>query len=248
MSSSRQVVVVTGAGGMGQAIVRRIGSGCAVVLADFHDANPPVPRTLRGDGFDVHPVRRMSRKPTTSPRLRTSRPNSARCGASRTRPGCRPCRRLPRRSSRSTSSAPPHARRVRAARATRNRRGVHREHGGVVRDPARRDVAAARDDTHCRAAHARGARSERARRGDGLCRRETRVQVRVEAAALGWGRRGGRVVSLSPGIIATPQGNEERRCERRRHACDDRHVRARPARHSGRIAATVDSCEPGRRR
>ena len=35
------------------------------------------------------------------------------------------------------------------------------------------------------------------------------VQVRVEAAALAWGRRGGRVVSLSPGIIATPQGNEE---------------------------------------
>jgi NAD(P)-dependent dehydrogenase (short-subunit alcohol dehydrogenase family) len=35
------------------------------------------------------------------------------------------------------------------------------------------------------------------------------VQVRVEAAARAWGRRGGRVVSLSPGIIATPQGNEE---------------------------------------
>ena len=35
------------------------------------------------------------------------------------------------------------------------------------------------------------------------------VQVRVEAAAFAWGRRGGRVVSLSPGIIATPQGNEE---------------------------------------
>src|SRR5262249_41677785 len=34
-------------------------------------------------------------------------------------------------------------------------------------------------------------------------------QVRVEAASVVWGRRGGRVVSLSPGIIATPMGNAE---------------------------------------
>ena len=33
--------------------------------------------------------------------------------------------------------------------------------------------------------------------------------MRVEAAARAWGRRGGRVVSISPGIIATPQGVEE---------------------------------------
>jgi NAD(P)-dependent dehydrogenase (short-subunit alcohol dehydrogenase family) len=34
-------------------------------------------------------------------------------------------------------------------------------------------------------------------------------QVRVEAASVPWGRRGGRVVSLSPGIIATPMGDAE---------------------------------------
>jgi NAD(P)-dependent dehydrogenase (short-subunit alcohol dehydrogenase family) len=34
-------------------------------------------------------------------------------------------------------------------------------------------------------------------------------QVRVEAAARAWGRRGGRVVSISPGIIATPMGHAE---------------------------------------
>jgi NAD(P)-dependent dehydrogenase (short-subunit alcohol dehydrogenase family) len=33
--------------------------------------------------------------------------------------------------------------------------------------------------------------------------------ARIEAAALVWGRRGGRVVSISPGIIATPMGHEE---------------------------------------
>jgi len=34
-------------------------------------------------------------------------------------------------------------------------------------------------------------------------------QVRVEAASVPWGRRGGRVVSLSPGIIATPMGDAD---------------------------------------
>ncbi len=34
-------------------------------------------------------------------------------------------------------------------------------------------------------------------------------QVRVEAASVAWGRRGGRVVSISPGIIATSMGQAE---------------------------------------
>lgn len=34
-------------------------------------------------------------------------------------------------------------------------------------------------------------------------------QARVEAASIAWGRRGGRVVSLSPGVIATPMGRAE---------------------------------------
>jgi NAD(P)-dependent dehydrogenase (short-subunit alcohol dehydrogenase family) len=34
-------------------------------------------------------------------------------------------------------------------------------------------------------------------------------QARVEAASIEWGRRGGRVVSISPGVIATPMGRAE---------------------------------------
>jgi NAD(P)-dependent dehydrogenase (short-subunit alcohol dehydrogenase family) len=34
-------------------------------------------------------------------------------------------------------------------------------------------------------------------------------QARVEAASVAWGRKGGRVVSLSPGVIATPMGHAE---------------------------------------
>jgi NAD(P)-dependent dehydrogenase (short-subunit alcohol dehydrogenase family) len=34
-------------------------------------------------------------------------------------------------------------------------------------------------------------------------------QARVEAASIRWGRRGGRVVSVSPGVVATPMGHAE---------------------------------------
>jgi NAD(P)-dependent dehydrogenase (short-subunit alcohol dehydrogenase family) len=34
-------------------------------------------------------------------------------------------------------------------------------------------------------------------------------QLRVQAASLAWGARGGRVVSLSPGVISTPMGRDE---------------------------------------
>jgi NAD(P)-dependent dehydrogenase (short-subunit alcohol dehydrogenase family) len=34
-------------------------------------------------------------------------------------------------------------------------------------------------------------------------------QLRVEQAAVTWGQRGGRVVSISPGIISTPMGRQE---------------------------------------
>jgi NAD(P)-dependent dehydrogenase (short-subunit alcohol dehydrogenase family) len=41
----------------------------------------------------------------------------------------------------------------------------------------------------------------------GLAKRAN--QARVEAASVRWGRRGGRVVSISPGVIATPMGQAE---------------------------------------
>ncbi len=34
-------------------------------------------------------------------------------------------------------------------------------------------------------------------------------QLRIQAASLSWGRRGGRVVSVSPGVISTPMGRDE---------------------------------------
>ncbi|MFF2493531.1 SDR family oxidoreductase [Agromyces sp. NPDC058064] len=52
---SKDVAVVIGVGGMGQAIARRIGSGRIVVLADFNRATlDQVADELRGAGHEVH--------------------------------------------------------------------------------------------------------------------------------------------------------------------------------------------------
>jgi NAD(P)-dependent dehydrogenase (short-subunit alcohol dehydrogenase family) len=54
MGSSRGVIVVTGAGGMGSAIARRIGAGSTVVLADFNELLLEVEtRSLVAIGYDV---------------------------------------------------------------------------------------------------------------------------------------------------------------------------------------------------
>ncbi|MDT7784634.1 MAG: hypothetical protein QOF58_3053, partial [Pseudonocardiales bacterium] len=49
-----QVLVVIGAGGMGQAIARRLGAGKVVLLADFNETTlHTAAETLRGDGHNV---------------------------------------------------------------------------------------------------------------------------------------------------------------------------------------------------
>jgi NAD(P)-dependent dehydrogenase (short-subunit alcohol dehydrogenase family) len=50
----RDVLVVIGAGGMGQAIARRLGSGKTVLLADYNDETlQAVAASLTGDGYQV---------------------------------------------------------------------------------------------------------------------------------------------------------------------------------------------------
>jgi NAD(P)-dependent dehydrogenase (short-subunit alcohol dehydrogenase family) len=50
----RQVLVVIGAGGMGRAIARRLGSGKALLLADFNETTlKSAADALRGEGHDV---------------------------------------------------------------------------------------------------------------------------------------------------------------------------------------------------
>jgi NAD(P)-dependent dehydrogenase (short-subunit alcohol dehydrogenase family) len=54
VSSDRSVIVVTGAGGMGSAVARRIGSGRSVMLADaYAQVLDLAVDQLRGEGYDV---------------------------------------------------------------------------------------------------------------------------------------------------------------------------------------------------
>jgi NAD(P)-dependent dehydrogenase (short-subunit alcohol dehydrogenase family) len=55
--SSKRVVVVTGVGGMGSAVARRVGTGSMLVLADFDQATlDREAAELSGSGYDVVPV------------------------------------------------------------------------------------------------------------------------------------------------------------------------------------------------
>ncbi len=45
--------------------------------------------------------------------------------------------------------------------------------------------------------------------GTSYCMAKRANHLRVERAAAAWGKRGGRVVSISPGIISTPMGRQE---------------------------------------
>jgi len=52
---AREVVVITGAGGMGVAIARRLGPGRRVLLADYSETVlQQAVKQLEGEGFDVH--------------------------------------------------------------------------------------------------------------------------------------------------------------------------------------------------
>ena len=90
---------------------------------------------------------------------------------------------------------------------------------GTMTAARRIDAAAARDDTDRRAAPLAVLDPAAMVPGIAYGVAKRANHVRVEAAAIAWGRRGGRVVSISPGIIATPMGQEELvRAVRRRHA------------------------------
>ena len=206
-----EVVIVTGAGGMGRAIVRRIGSGRSVVLADFDEANlASSAEVLRADGHHVHPVRTD---------VSSANDVAALAGVAA---GLGPIHCVAHTAGLSPAQAT--AAQIVAVDLVGTARildafEAHVQPGTVAVCIASMAATFATlpdetlqllattptDELHTLAALDpstldAGMAYVVAKRG---------VQVRVEAAALAWGRRGGRVVSLSPGIIATPQGNEE---------------------------------------
>jgi NAD(P)-dependent dehydrogenase (short-subunit alcohol dehydrogenase family) len=205
------VVVVTGAGGMGQAVVRRLGSGRPVVLADFDAAHlASVAETLTRDGYSVHPVQTDVSAPDDVAALAATAAGLGPISCVVHTAGLSPTQATAAQiiavdfvgTARMLDAFEPHVRPGTVAVCIASMAAMFATLSTeteqlLATTPTDELLSLAALDTNTLDA---GMAYVVAKRG---------VQVRVEAAARAWGRRGGRVVSLSPGIIATPQGNEE---------------------------------------
>ena len=205
------VVVVTGAGGMGEAVVRRIGSGCSVVLADVGAA--PLARVadaLTSDGYTVHPVRTDITAPAEVTALAGAAADLGPIRCVVHTAGVSPVQATSRQivdvdvigTARVLDAFEAHVRPGTVAVCIASMAGTMTQldaetlqllaatptdelHALAVLDPATMEPGIAY----------------------GVAKRAN--HVRVEAASIAWGRRGGRVVSISPGVIATPMGQQE---------------------------------------
>ena len=206
-----EVVVVTGAGGMGEAVARRLAPGRTLVLADASDARVnELGERLSNAG---HRVRALRVDVSSADDVTTLAGTAAALGAIRAvvhTAGVSRVQATPAQivavdvigTARVLGAFEPHVETGTVAVCIASMAGTmtpldaetlallattptDRLSTLAVLDPATLDVASAY----------------------GVAKRAN--QARVEAASVAWGRHGGRVVSLSPGIIATPMGRAE---------------------------------------
>ena len=205
------VLVVTGTGGMGRAIARRLGTGRTLVVADMsEDQLSEASASLSADGFDVHPVRVdvSSQRDVAALATTAAGLGPLRCVVHTA--GVSPVQATPQQivdvdvigtalvldafeplvgagtvavciaSMAGTMTAlPPEEMRLLAVTPTDRLAAL------PVLDPAKMNSGAAY----------------------GIAKRAN--HARVQAASVIWGRKGGRVLSVSPGIISTPMGQAE---------------------------------------
>jgi NAD(P)-dependent dehydrogenase (short-subunit alcohol dehydrogenase family) len=208
---TREVLVVTGAGGMGEAIARRLGAGRAVLLADFSATQlAGAAERIAAAGHDVHA---MPTDVSSAPAVAALAGRAAELGAVRAvvhTAGVSPVQATPDAivavdvigTARVLDAFEPHVQPGTVAVCIASMAGTMTAldddtlrllattptgelHALPVLDPATMDPGTAY----------------------GLAKRAN--QARVQAASITWGRRGGRVMSLSPGVIATPMGHAE---------------------------------------
>ena len=207
----REVVVVTGIGGMGIAIARRLGAGRTLVLADYaEEALDGVAKELRGEGHDVHPARTDVSDIESVRALVATADSLGRFRAIAHTAGVSPVQASTERivavdvvgtalileefakiakvgsvaiciasMAGHMTPLPPELEALLATTPASQLASL------PALDPANLDPAAAY----------------------GVAKRAN--QLRVQAASVAWGQRGGRTVSISPGIISTPMGQAE---------------------------------------
>jgi NAD(P)-dependent dehydrogenase (short-subunit alcohol dehydrogenase family) len=205
------VVVITGAGGMGRAIARRLGSGCSVVFADSNEAQlERATDELGRDGYTVQGVRTdVSARDDVAALARAAADLGVlRCLVHTA--GVSPVQARPEKiiavdvigTARVLDEFEPYVEPGTVAVCIASMAGSMTD---LPRELLARLATTPTDELHTLAEL--NPASMEAASAYGLAKRAN--QVRVEAASVTWGRRGGRVVSISPGVIATEMGQAE---------------------------------------
>lgn len=208
----QDVLVVTGAGGMGEAVARRLGSGRHVVVADASEQQlGRVVEALGALGFSAHGVRTdVSSKADVEALARTAADLGAIRGVVHTA-GVSPVQATTRQvidvdvvgTAYVLDAFEPYVEQGgTVAVCIASMAGTMTELPADVLQllattPADELAALPMLDVD---ALDPGTAYAIAKRGN---------HVRVQAASVAWGRRGGRVVSISPGVISTPMGAAE---------------------------------------
>ena len=206
-----EVIVITGLGHLGMAIAHRLGSDYQLVLADINrGALDEVTEQLSGDGFEVHPVlvnvsdsesvtklaataqsfgdfRAVIHTESMSPSELTAADIIAE-GVLGTANILDAFSKIARPGSTAVCVA---------GMAGTMTQLSKKDEKALVRTPTRRLATSKMLDSVKRDKDTAYAFAKRA------------IQLRVEAASIDWGLRGGRTVSISPGVISTAQFEPE---------------------------------------
>lgn len=214
MTNNADVAVVIGVGGMGQAIARRIGGGRRVVLADFNKSTAEsVADTMRGEGYDaVATVVDVSERAALAA-LADDAAGRGRVVAVAHTAGLSPVQ--------ASAEAVLHVDLLGVAYMLDEFARVIASGGaGVVIASMAGTFAQGFLPTETEAALAATPTDELLALpalqpdavpdpGTAYAIAKRANQLRVQGASLAWGRRGARVNSISPGVIATSMGREE---------------------------------------
>jgi len=206
-----EVLVVTGTGGMGKAIARRMGAGHEVVLADVSEEQlKPLADAMSEEGYSVHPTRTdISSADDVAQLARTAND----LGTVRTvvhTAGVSPVQASSQRivevdvvgTALVLDAFLPYVHPGTVAVCIASMAGTMTELSAETVQ-----AFATTPTGELASLPALDPSTMEPGIAYGVAKRAN--QARVQAAAIEWGRRGGRVVSISPGIIATPQGNAE---------------------------------------
>jgi NAD(P)-dependent dehydrogenase (short-subunit alcohol dehydrogenase family) len=207
----REVLVVTGAGGMGEAVARRLGAGRAVVMADFNAAQlERLCGALAGDGYDVHPVRVDVSSASDVTKLAATAAGLGRIRVLVHTAGVSPVQATTQQivdidvigTARILDAFEVFVQPGTVAVCIASMAGTM-----TTLAPDVLKLLALTPTDELAALPVLAVESMIPGIAYGVAKRAN--HVRVQAASIPWGRRGGRVLSISPGVISTPMGQAE---------------------------------------